>query len=165
VQPSGKESTVSRIVVQGGDLEQAVAGQSVTLTLADEIDISRGDVISTADSPAGSADQFETTLVWLPDEPLLPVPPYLLKIGAKTVTATVTHIKYQVNVNTLEHVATKTLELNAIGVCNLSLDRPIAFDPYANNRDTGGFILIDRLSNNTVGAGLLHFVKANGKSV
>ncbi|WP_246262150.1 sulfate adenylyltransferase subunit CysN [Aromatoleum evansii] len=147
VQPSGKESTVARIVTRDGDLEQAVAGQSITLTLADEIDISRGDVISTADSPAGSADQFETTLVWMHDEPLLPGRPYLLKIGAKTVTATVTHIKYQVNVNTLEHVAARTLDLNAIGVCNLSLDRPIAFDPYADNRDTGGFILIDRLSN------------------
>ena len=165
VQPSGKESTVARIVTRDGDLEQAVAGQSVTLTLADEIDISRGDVISTADSPAGSADQFETTLVWMHDEPLLPGRPYLLKIGAKTVTATVTHIKYQVNVNTLEHVAARTLELNAIGVCNLSLDRPIAFDPYAENRDTGGFILIDRLSNNTVGAGLIHFALRRSQNI
>ncbi|NMG76351.1 sulfate adenylyltransferase subunit CysN [Aromatoleum diolicum] len=165
VQPSGKESTVERIVVQGGDLAQAVAGQSVTLTLADEIDISRGDVISMATSPAGSADQFEATLVWMHDEPLLPGRPYLLKIGAKTVTATVTHIKYQVNVNTLEHIAAKTLELNAIGVCNLSLDRPIAFDPYAENRDTGGFILIDRLSNNTVGAGLLHFALRRSQNI
>ncbi|MCK9985542.1 MAG: bifunctional enzyme CysN/CysC [Azoarcus sp.] len=165
VQPSGKESTVARIVTRDGDLEQAVAGQSITLTLADEIDISRGDVISTADSPAGSADQFETTLVWMHDEPLLPGRPYLLKIGAKTVTATVTHIKYQVNVNTLEHVAARTLELNAIGVCNLSLDRPIAFDPYAENRDTGGFILIDRLSNNTVGAGLIHFALRRSQNI
>ncbi|WP_407278598.1 sulfate adenylyltransferase subunit CysN [Aromatoleum evansii] len=165
VQPSGKESTVARIVTRDGDLEQAVAGQSITLTLADEIDISRGDVISTADSPAGSADQFETTLVWMHDEPLLPGRPYLLKIGAKTVTATVTHIKYQVNVNTLEHVAARTLDLNAIGVCNLSLDRPIAFDPYADNRDTGGFILIDRLSNNTVGAGLIHFALRRSQNI
>ncbi|MBD5801163.1 Bifunctional enzyme CysN/CysC [Azoarcus sp. Aa7] len=165
VQPSGKESTVARIVTRDGDLEQAVAGQSITLTLADEIDISRGDVISTADAPAGSADQFETTLVWMHDEPLLPGRPYLLKIGAKTVTATVTHIKYQVNVNTLEHVAARTLELNAIGVCNLSLDRPIAFDPYADNRDTGGFILIDRLSNNTVGAGLIHFALRRSQNI
>ncbi|MCC4115211.1 sulfate adenylyltransferase subunit CysN [Aromatoleum toluclasticum] len=165
VQPSGKESTVARIVTRDGDLAQAVAGQSITLTLADEIDISRGDVISTADSPAGSADQFETTLVWMHDEPLLPGRPYLLKIGAKTVTATVTHIKYQVNVNTLEHVAARTLDLNAIGVCNLSLDRPIAFDPYADNRDTGGFILIDRLSNNTVGAGLIHFALRRSQNI
>ena len=157
VQPSGRESTVARIVTRGGDLEQAVSGQSITLTLNDEIDISRGDVISTVDAPAETADQFEITLVWMHDEPLLPGRPYLLKIGTKTVTATITDIKYQVNVNTLEHVAAKTLELNAIGVCNLSLDRQIAFDPYQDNRDTGGFILIDRLSNNTVAAGLLHF--------
>ena len=157
VQPSGRESTVARIVTRGGDLEQAVSGQSITLTLNDEIDISRGDVISTVDAPAETADQFEITLVWMHDEPLLPGRPYLLKIGTKTVTATITDIKYQVNVNTLEHMAAKTLELNAIGVCNLSLDRPIAFDAYQDNRDTGGFILIDRLSNNTVGAGLLHF--------
>ncbi|MDD3674136.1 sulfate adenylyltransferase subunit CysN [Thauera propionica] len=157
VQPSGRESTVARIVTRDGDLPLAVAGQSVTLTLADEVDISRGDLISTVDAPAEVADQFETTIVWMHDEPMLPGRPYLLKIGAKTVTATITDIKYQVNVNTLEHIAAKKLELNAIGVCNLSLDRPIAFEPYQVNRDTGGFILIDRLSNNTVGAGLLHF--------
>ena len=165
VQPSGKESTVARIVTREGDLDEAVAGQSITLTLADEIDISRGDVISVAAAPAGSADQFEATLVWMHDEPLLPGRPYLLKIGAKTVTATVTHIKYQVNVNTLEHIAAKTLELNAIGVCNLSLDRQIAFDPYAENRDTGGFILIDRLGNNTVGAGLVHFALRRSQNI
>jgi bifunctional enzyme CysN/CysC len=157
VQPSGKQSKVARIVTHGGDLPQAVAGQSVTLTLADEIDISRGDVISTVAAPAEVADQFEATLVWMHDEALFPGRPYLLKIGTKTVTATVTHIKHQVNVNTLEHIAAKKLELNAIGVCNLGLDRAIAFDPYSGNRDTGGFILIDRLTNNTVGAGLLHF--------
>ncbi|MCK0508094.1 sulfate adenylyltransferase subunit CysN [Aromatoleum anaerobium] len=157
IQPSGKESTVARIVTRDGDLERAVAGQSVTLTLADEVDISRGDVISTVEAPAEVADQFECTITWMHDEPMLAGRPYLLKIGAKTVTATVTDIKYQVNVNTLEHVAAKTLELNAIGVCNLSLDRPVAFDPHRDNRDTGGFILIDRLSNSTVGAGLLHF--------
>lgn len=148
---------MARIVTHGGDLARAVAGQSVTLTLADEIDISRGDMISTVDAPAEVADQFETTIVWMHDEPLLPGRPYLLKIGTRTVTATITDIKYQVNVNTLEHIAAKKLELNAIGVCNLSLNRPIAFDAYRDNRDTGGFTLIDRLSNNTVGAGLLHF--------
>ena len=157
VQPSGRESTVARIVTRDGDLAQAVAGQSVTLTLADEIDISRGDVISTVAAPAEVADQFECTIIWMHDEPMLAGRPYLLKIGARTVTATVTDIKYQVNVNTLEHVAAKKLELNAIAVCNLSMDRAVAFDPYRVNRDTGGFILIDRLSNNTVGAGLLHF--------
>ena len=157
VQPSGKESTVARIVTKDGDLSQAVSGQSVTLMLADEIDVSRGDMISTADAPAETADQFECTITWMHDEPLLPGRPYLMKIGTKTVTASITDIKYQVNVNTLGHIASKKLELNAIGVCNLSLDRQIAFDAYKDNRDTGGFILIDRLSNNTVGAGLLHF--------
>jgi bifunctional enzyme CysN/CysC len=164
-QPSGKESSVARIVTFDGDLPQAVAGQSITLTLADEIDISRGDIISQAQAPAGVADQFESTLVWMHEEPLYPGRPYLLKIGTKTVTATVTEIKYQVNVNTMEHVAAKTLELNAIGICNLSLDRAIAFDPYAEDRDTGGYILIDRLTNNTVGAGLLHFALRRSQNI
>ncbi len=157
VQPSGRESRVARIVAYGGDWPQAVAGQSVTLTLEDEIDISRGDIISAADAPAEVADQFECTLVWMADEPMLPGRPYLLKLATRTVTATVTEPKYKVNVNTLEHLAAKTLALNEIGVCNIALDRPVAFDPYEVNRDTGGFILIDRLSNNTVGAGMLHF--------
>ncbi len=156
-QPSGRESTVSRIVTLKGDLPLAVAGQSVTITLADEIDISRGDVISSAESPAEVADQFEATLVWMHDEPMLPGRPYLLKIGTQTVPATVTEPKYKVNVNTMEHLAAKQLEINEIGVVNLALDRPIAFDPYTANRDTGGFILINRLTNNTVGAGMMHF--------
>jgi bifunctional enzyme CysN/CysC len=148
---------VARIVLRDGDLPEAVAGQSVTLTLEDEIDISRGDVISAADAPAEVADQFEVALVWMHDEPMLPGRPYLLKTGATTATASITEIKYQVNVNTLEHTAAKTLELNAIGMCNIMLDRPVAFDPYATNRHTGGFILIDRYTNNTVGAGMIHF--------
>ncbi|MBN8488247.1 MAG: sulfate adenylyltransferase subunit CysN [Burkholderiales bacterium] len=156
-QPSGRESKVARIVTMNGDLPMAVAGQSVTLTLEDEIDISRGDVISTADSPAEVADQFEATIVWMTDEPMLPGRPYLLKIGTQTVTASITEPKYKVNVNTMEHLAAKQLEVNEIGVVNLALDRPIAFDPYTANRDTGGFILINRLTNNTVGAGMLHF--------
>jgi bifunctional enzyme CysN/CysC len=157
VQPSGRESQVARIVAYGGDLDVAVAGQSVTLTLADEVDISRGDVISTAESPAEVADQFECSLVWMAEEPMLPGRPYLLKIGTRTVSATITEPKYKVNVNTLEQLAAKQLELNEIGVCNIALDRPVAFDAYKDNRDTGGFILIDRMSNNTVGAGMLHF--------
>ncbi len=156
-QPSGRESKVARIVAMGGDLSVAVAGQSVTLTLEDEIDISRGDVISTADSPAEVADQFEATVVWMTDEAMLPGRPYLMKIGTQTVTATVTEPKYKVNVNTMEHLAAKKLDVNEIGVVNLALDRPIAFDAYTANRDTGGFILINRLTNNTVGAGMLHF--------
>ena len=157
VQPSGRESRVARIVAYGGDQAVAVAGQSVTLTLDDEIDISRGDVISAADSPAEVADQFECTIVWMTDEPLLPGRPYLMKVGTRTVGLTITEPKYKVNVNTMEHLAAKKLELNEIGVCNIALDRPIAFDAYRANRETGGFIVIDRMTNNTVGAGMLHF--------
>jgi bifunctional enzyme CysN/CysC len=157
VLPSGQTSTVERIVTKDGDLDLAVAGQSITLTLKDEIDVSRGDVLASADSPPEVADQFEATIVWMADEPLLPGRPYWLKIGTKLVSAQVAEPKYKVNVNTLEHLAAKQLELNEIGVCNLSLDRLIAFDPYAENKDTGGFILIDRLTNATSGAGLLHF--------
>ena len=157
VQPSGRESTVERIVTADGDLPLAVAGQSVTLTLADEIDISRGDMISDAEKPAEVADQFEATLVWMGEEPMLPGRAYVMKIGTRSVSATITEPKYKVNVNTLQHLAAKTLDLNEIGVCNLSLDQLVAFDPYTANRDTGGFILIDRLTNNTIGAGMLHF--------
>src|SRR5699024_2178502 len=117
----------------------------------------RGNIISGTDSPAETADQFETTLVWMHDEPLMPGRPYLLKLGTQIVPATVTEIKYLINVNTLDHLARKELDLNDIGVCTLSTGRPVAFDPFTDNRDTGGFILIDRLSNNTVGAGMLHF--------
>jgi bifunctional enzyme CysN/CysC len=155
--PSGRESRVARIVTLPGDLDQAVAGQSVTLTLEDEIDVSRGDVIAAADAPAPVANQFEATVVWMDDEPLPPGRTYLLKIGARTVGASVTDIKHRVNVNTLEHTAAKRLELNEIGVCNLSLDQAIPFESYADNRQMGGFILIDRLSNRTVGAGMINF--------
>jgi bifunctional enzyme CysN/CysC len=165
VQPSGRESTVARIVTYDGDLEQAVAGQSITLTLADEIDISRGAMISGADSPAQVADQFEAKVVWMADEQLIPGRKYLMKIGTQAVTASITEIKYQVNVNTLEHIAAKKLELNEIAFCNLSLDRPIAFDPYVENRDTGSFILIDRLNNNTVGAGMLDFALRRSQNI
>jgi bifunctional enzyme CysN/CysC len=163
--PSGRESTVERIVTLGGDLPQAVAGQSVTLTLKDEIDISRGDVIAEAAAPPAVADQFEATLVWMDDEAMLPGRPYLIKIGARMVGASVTEPKYKVNVNTLEHLAAKRLELNEIGVCNLSLDAPIAFDPYKENKDLGGFILIDRISNRTVGAGMLHFALRRSQNI
>ena len=156
-QPSGKESTVARIVTFNGDLPLAVAGQSITLTLTDEIDISRGDVISLADTPAEVADQFEASLVWMTDEPMLPGRPYLMKIGAQTVTASITEPKYKINVNTMEHLAAKQLGVNEIGVVNLALDRQVAFDAYKANRDTGGFILINRMTNNTVGAGMLNF--------
>jgi bifunctional enzyme CysN/CysC len=157
VLPSGKTSCVARIVTQGGDLPQAIAGQSVTLTLADEIDCSRGDVISAAASPLEVADQFEATIVWMADSPMLPGRPYWLKCGTSTVTATITTEKYQISVNTMEHLAGRTLDLNAIGVCDLSLDRAIPFTPYEENHDLGGFILIDRMTNATVGAGMFKF--------
>jgi len=157
VQPSGTESRVARIVTRGGDLAQAVAGQSITLTLADELDVSRGDLISAADASAAVANQFEATVVWMSDQPMLRGRNYLMKIGTKTITATIAPLKYQVDVDTLAHLAAEKLELNQIGVCELELDQPIAFDPYVENRDTGGFILIDRLTNHTVGAGMLKF--------
>lgn len=157
VQPSGKTSRIASVYTYDGELDEAVAGQSVTLRLEDEIDISRGDVIATVEQPAQTSDQFETTIVWMGEEPMFSGRPYLLKIGTCTVTVTVTDLKYQINVNTLEKNAAKTLELNDIGVCNISLDRPIAFDAYKDNQDTGGFILIDRMTNNTVAAGMIHF--------
>jgi len=155
--PSGRRSTVSRIVTADGDLEEAVAGRAVTVTLADEIDVSRGDLLAAADAPPAVADQFEAHIVWMHDQEMLPGRSYFMKIGTLTVGLTVAHPKYKVNVNTLEHIAGKSLGLNEIGVCNLNLDRPIPFDPYADNRDTGGFIVIDRITNNTVGCGMLHF--------
>jgi bifunctional enzyme CysN/CysC len=165
VMPSGRETTVERIVTKGGDLDRAVAGQSVTLTLADEIDVSRGDVLAATASPPGVADQFECTLVWFDDEAMIPGRPYLLKIGARLVSAQVNEPKYKVNVNTLEHLAATRLELNEIGVCNLQLDAAIAFDPYVDDKDLGGFILIDRITNRTVGAGMLHFALRRSQNI
>jgi bifunctional enzyme CysN/CysC len=163
--PSGRESRVARIVTKDGDLELAVAGQSVTITLQDEVDCSRGDMIVSAAEPAEVADQFETNIVWMAAEPMLPGRPYWLKIGTKTVSATVTEPKYKINVNTLEHLAAKQLELNEIGVCNISLDQPVAFDAYADSHDTGGFILIDRITNGTVGAGMIHFALRRAQNI
>jgi bifunctional enzyme CysN/CysC len=157
VLPAGTESTVERIVTADGDLSEAELGQSVTLTLTDEIDVSRGQVICAADQPVSISDQVEAHIVWMHEQPMLPGRRYLLKIGAQTVNATLSRPKYRVNVNTLEHAAATTLALNEIGVCNLSLDRQVAFDPYRANRDLGGFILIDRLTNETVGAGMVNF--------
>jgi bifunctional enzyme CysN/CysC len=165
VQPSGRESTVARIVTADGDRSEAIAGQSVTLALADEVDVSRGDLISAIDMPAQVADQFESVIVWMCDEPMLRGRSYLMKIGARTVSATVLPLKYKIDVNTLEHVAGERLGLNEIGVAELELDRPIAFDPYDTNRDTGGFILIDRMTNNTVGAGMLRFALRRANNV
>ena len=165
VLPSGRESRVARIVVAGGDLESATAGQSVTLTLDAEVDISRGDVLAAADAPPQVADQFEATIVWLQEEPMLQGRTYLMKAGTRTVSATVTPLKHRVNVNTLEHEPAERLELNDIGVCELELDRPIAFESYAESRALGSFILIDRLTNNTAGAGLINFALRRSQNV
>jgi len=155
--PSGKTSTVTRIVTFDGDLDEAVAGQSVTLTLADEVDCSRGDLIAAADDPPQASDQFCATFVWMDEEALKPGRGYWLKIGTQTVTATVQPPKYEIDVNSLEHLAAKTLGLNAIGVAEFATDRPIAFEPYETSRQLGGFILIDKFTNATVAAGMIAF--------
>ena len=155
--PSAKTSKISRVVTFDGDKPSAVAGQSVTLTLEDEIDVSRGEVLCAADEPLEVADQFQATILWMSDQEMLPGRSYVLKIGAQTAACQVTEPKHKVNVNTLEKLAAKTLALNEIGLCNISLDRNIAFEPYEDNRQLGGFILIDRQTNATVGMGLLRF--------
>jgi len=162
--PSGRTSTIARIVLED-DLDHAGAGQSVTLVLKDEIYISRGDIIAAASAPPGVADQFEATLVWMNEASLFPGRHYLMKLGTRTATATISAIKHKINVNTLEQLAARQLELNEIGICNLSLDQPVAFDPYEKNRDTGGFILIDRASNETVAAGLIHFALRRAQNI
>ena len=165
VLPSGKTTTVKSIVTYDGNLDQAVAGQSITLTFADEVDCSRGDVIVQSDAPCEVADQFEATLVWMEEHEMLPGRPYLLKIGTQTMTATVTEPKYEVNVNTLEHLPSKTLRLNAIGVVNISTDRAVPFEAYDKNPDLGGFILIDRMTNATVAAGMVHFALRRSQNI
>ncbi len=155
--PGGRTSTVSRIVSMDGDLAHAGAGKAVTLTLTDEVDCGRGSVIAAADAPPEVADQFEATLVWMDEEPLLPGRAYLLKIGTATVGATITDLKHQLDVDSGEHVPAKTLELNGVGLANIALDRAIPFAAFRENRDLGGFILIDRISNATAGAGMIHF--------
>ena len=163
--PSARESKVARIVTKDGDLQEAIAGQSVTITLKDEIDISRGDMLAGTDALAGVADQFNATLVWLSDAALLPGRPYWLKIGSRVISASVTEIKHKVHVNTLEQLAAKTLELNEIGSVNLSVDLPIPFDAYTENKDTGGFILIDRMTNATVAAGMIQFALRRSQNI
>ncbi|ROT94171.1 sulfate adenylyltransferase subunit CysN [Altererythrobacter sp. FM1] len=165
VLPSGKTSSVSKIVTMDGELDEAVAGQSVTVCFADEVDCSRGDVIAPADNPPAVADQFEVTIVWLNDDTMHVGRAYWLKIGTQTVSATVRQPKYAVNVNTMEHMAAKTLDLNAIGVAELSTDRPIIFEPYTDNRALGGFILIDKMTNATVAAGMINFSLRRAQNV
>ncbi len=163
--PSGKTTTIDRIVTLDGDLDEAVAGQSVTLTLTDEVDCSRGDVIAAADAPPEAADQFEATLVWMADEAMIPGRAYWLKLATQSVSATVQAPKYEINVNTLDRLAAKTLDLNGIGVVEVSTDKPITFEAYADNKALGGFILIDKLTNATVAAGMLHFSLRRAQNV
>ncbi|MFI8666129.1 sulfate adenylyltransferase subunit CysN [Qipengyuania sp. NPDC077410] len=163
--PSGKTSTVKSVVTMDGELDEAVAGQSITITLEEEIDCSRGDVLATADDPPEVADQFETTIVWMDDEPLVVGRGYWLKLGTQMVSVTIAEPKYEIDVNTMEHLASQTLNLNQIGVCEITTDRRIVFDPYTENRALGGFILIDKIANHTVGAGMLHFSLRRSQNV
>ena len=155
--PSERESTVERIVTHDGDLAAAVAGQSVTLVLGDEIDVGRGDLLAGPENAPAATDQFAAHLIWMHEDPLLPERQYLLKIGTRLTTAQVTTLRYRIDVDTLEHVAARTLALNEVGVCHFALDEAVAFDPYREIRETGGFILIDRFTNATVGAGMVDF--------
>ncbi len=157
VLPSGKTSTVQRIVTHDGDLSEAKAAQAITLTLTDEVDVSRGDIISASKTPAEVSDHFEVQILWMDAEPLLPGRPYVIKAGTKTLPGSIEKIKHKVNVNTLEETAAETLALNEIGVCNMELDAAIAFAPYTDNKALGSFIIIDRFTNNTVGMGLINF--------
>jgi bifunctional enzyme CysN/CysC len=165
VMPSGKASRVKDIIVYQDSLDSAIAGQALTITLEDELDISRGDVICDPQSPPTVADQFQAQLVWMDDEPMHPGRSFWLKCGAKVVNARVTRIKHQLNVNTLDKLAADKLTLNAVATCNMSTDAPLVFDPYVENKATGGFILIDRLTNNTVAAGMILFALRRAKNL
>ena len=165
VLPSGHTSSVARIVTFDGDLDRAIAEQAVTVVLTDEIDVSRGDVLCAADDPAELADQFEAHVIWMHEDGMIPGRPYLMKLGAQTVGMTLSQPKYKVDVNTLEHLAARDLRLNEIGVCTVTTDRPVVFDPYTANRDLGGFIVIDRMTNDTIAAGLLHFSLRRSQNV
>ncbi|MET0310160.1 MAG: sulfate adenylyltransferase subunit CysN [Sphingomonas sp.] len=157
VLPAGRTSSIARIVTAAGDLDMAVAGQAVTLTLVDEVDCPRGGAICAAGDPPQCADQFEAKLFWMDEAPMVPGRSYWLKCGPQLVSATVQPPKYQLGIDTMEHLAAKSLELNAIGVTELTTDRPIVFAPYAESKALGGFILIDKVSNATIGAGVLNF--------
>jgi bifunctional enzyme CysN/CysC len=165
VLPSGRATQVSRIVTGDGDLDEAVAGQSVTLTLADEVDCSRGDVIAAADAPPQAADQFQATLVWMAESALQPGRAYWLKLGTQAASATVQPPKHAIDVNTMAHLSAKTLELNDIGVAEVYTDRPLVFEPYADSHDLGGFILIDKATNATVAAGMIDFALRRSQNV
>ena len=165
VQPSARITRVARIVTPEGDLPEAGAGQSVTIALADDVGLARGDLVVAAGDPAEISDQFEATVVWMNPSPLLRGRDYLIKIGPQLVTGSIAPLKHKIDVSTLGRLAGTTLGMNEIGVCNVHLDRDVAFDPYEVNHDTGGFIVIDRLSNETVGAGMLHFALRRAQNV
>ena len=157
IQPSGQQSAVKRIVNYSGDLDHAISGQSVTLVFEDDVDCSRGSIVSISDSPLEVSDQFEATLVWMDKSSLIPGRSYYLKIASQTISATVSEPKYKINVNTFEKMAAKTLNLNSIGVANVTTDRAIPFSTYKEDRNLGSFILIDKISNSTACAGLINF--------
>ena len=163
--PGGNESTIESIITWDGKLPKASAGQSVTITLNDEIDVSRGDIIATSTDPCGEADQFQSRILWMSDDAMIPGRQYILKSNTQSATLTLGRLKHRIDVNTLDHLPAKTLELNEIGVCNISLDKRIAFDSYENNQTMGGFIVIDRLSNNTVGMGLIDFALRRSENI
>ena len=165
VLPSGTESTIERIVTSNGDLELAGAGRSVTLTLNDEIDISRGDIITAADNPCSSADQFQTRILWMDDSAMMPGRQYLFKSNTQTTSMTLGRLKHRIDVNTLEELPAKVLEMNDIGICNISLSNRVAFDSYDNDPTMGGFIIIDRITNNTVGMGLIDFALRRAENI
>ena len=163
--PGGKESTIESIVTWEGELQQASAGQSVTITLNDEIDVSRGDIIATSTDPCGESDQFQSRILWMSADAMIPGRQYIFKSNTQSATLTLGKLKHRIEVNTLDHLPAKTLELNEIGVCNISLDKRIAYDSYDNNQTLGGFIVIDRLSNNTVGMGLIDFALRRSENI
>ena len=163
--PGGQTSTIKSIVTWGGNLTTAKAGQSVTIILDDEIDVSRGDVITTSEDPCSEADQFQARILWMNENPMMPGRQYLLKSNSQSAMLTLGRLKHRIDVNTLDHLPAKTLELNEIGVCNISLDKRIAFDSYDKNQTMGGFIVIDRLSNNTVGMGLIDFALRRSENI
>ena len=157
IQPSGRRVHVARIVTADGDLDVAHRGDAITLTFAEEVDVSRGDIIAAPEAAPALADQIAARVVWFDEEPMLPGRTYVIKCGYQTATATISSLKYKLNVDNLDHVAGKTLELNEVGSCNLSVSRPLVFDPYGDNAETGSFILIDRFTNATVAAGMIEF--------
>jgi len=163
--PGGKESTIESIITWDGELSNASAGQSVTITLNDEIDVSRGNIIAASKDPCGEADQFQSRILWMSDDAMIPGRQYILKSNTQSASLTLGKLKYRIDVNTLDHLPAKTLNLNEIGVCNISLDKRIAFDSYENNQTMGGFIVIDKLSNNTVGMGLIDFALHRSENI